>query len=531
MDYPKSVPNVGLVDGQFADENPATGQVGSLIPSAWGNAVTQELLNVIKAAGFAPAEGQTNQLLKAIQGLVSQGIKNSVRVATTGAIALSGVQTIDAIVLVAGDRVLVKNQASGAQNGIYVAAAGAWTRALDADESVEVKPGMLVGVDAGTVNGGSVWRLSNATPPTLGATALTFEQVFGKTGVVAGSYKSVTVGADGRVTGGTNPTTLGGYDITDAYTKTQADSLLSGKANKATTLAGYGITDALRAGDYGSPTASTARHFRITANVEDGATSWNALVNEGVHWNLVKGSNPDGPGGAEHYYCKTYVRLPWNSSTGTGALQQFAEPYATPTGVSEYWYRGLNGSTWSPWIKIQTSADHATQAQAEVNSEAAASSSVWMSPLRVLQAISNRVVQATEAVVGIAKIATQALTNAGADDTSIVTPKKLRFGFNINLGTNGYIVLPSWMLGLIFQWGRVATPTADVDYAVTFPLAFPAAVRSIQVSYGYSGSRVNDGIVAQVGDYTLQGFQANRQDIGATTSVPSAYISYFAVGY
>ncbi|WP_065759235.1 tail fiber protein [Pseudomonas defluvii] len=288
MDYPKSVPNVGLVDGQFADENPATGQVGSLIPSAWGNAVTQELLNVIKAAGFAPAEGQTNQLLKAIQGLVSQGIKNSVRVATTGAIALSGVQTIDAIVLVAGDRVLVKNQASGAQNGIYVVAAGAWVRALDADESVEVKPGMLVGVDAGTVNGGSVWRLSNATPPTLGATALTFEQVFGKTGVVAGSYKSVTVGTDGRVTGGTNPTTLAGFGITDAFTKAESNAamqaaiaalvgsapssldvlselaaalgndpnfattmlnLLAGKANKGTTLAEYGITDAVKFAD------------------------------------------------------------------------------------------------------------------------------------------------------------------------------------------------------------------------------------------------------------------------------------------
>ena len=216
MDYPKSVPSVGLVNGKFVDEDPGAGTPGSLIPSAWGNAVTQELLNVIEAAGFAPAEDQTNQLLKAIQGLVSQGIKNSVRVATTGPIALSGVQTIDAIVLVAGDRVLVKNQASGAQNGIYVVAAGAWVRALDADESFEVKPGMLVGVDAGTVNGGSVWRLSNAEPPTLGTTALTFEQAFGKTGVVAGSYRSVKVGADGRVTEGTNPTTLAEYGITDA---------------------------------------------------------------------------------------------------------------------------------------------------------------------------------------------------------------------------------------------------------------------------------------------------------------------------
>ncbi|TDV60114.1 glycine-rich domain-containing protein [Pseudomonas sp. LP_7_YM] len=67
MDYPKSVPNVGLVNGKFVDENTATGVVGSLIPSTWGNAVTDELLAVIKAAGLAPDEGNNGQLLVAIK--------------------------------------------------------------------------------------------------------------------------------------------------------------------------------------------------------------------------------------------------------------------------------------------------------------------------------------------------------------------------------------------------------------------------------------------------------------------------------
>lgn len=68
MDYPKSVPNVGLVAGKFIDENTLTGAVGSLIPSAWGNSVTDEILAVIKAAGIEPAEAETDQLLKAIRG-------------------------------------------------------------------------------------------------------------------------------------------------------------------------------------------------------------------------------------------------------------------------------------------------------------------------------------------------------------------------------------------------------------------------------------------------------------------------------
>lgn len=74
MDYPKSVPNVGLVNGKFVDENTATGQVGSLIPSSWGNAITDELLNVIQAGGEQPAENDNDQLLAAIKAIVRDSI-------------------------------------------------------------------------------------------------------------------------------------------------------------------------------------------------------------------------------------------------------------------------------------------------------------------------------------------------------------------------------------------------------------------------------------------------------------------------
>ncbi|MGE7959088.1 hypothetical protein ACQKQA_21335 [Pseudomonas sp. NPDC089530] len=70
MDYPKSIPSVGLVNGWFVDENPLLGTPGSLIPAAWGNGVTQEILNVIKAAGLAPDEAKNDQLALAIAALV-----------------------------------------------------------------------------------------------------------------------------------------------------------------------------------------------------------------------------------------------------------------------------------------------------------------------------------------------------------------------------------------------------------------------------------------------------------------------------
>uniref|UniRef100_UPI003F583D6A hypothetical protein n=1 Tax=Pseudomonas purpurea TaxID=3136737 RepID=UPI003F583D6A len=62
MDYPKSVPSAGLVNGAFVDENPVAGTPGSLIPAAWGNGVTEEITNVIKAASLVPSEGDSSQL-------------------------------------------------------------------------------------------------------------------------------------------------------------------------------------------------------------------------------------------------------------------------------------------------------------------------------------------------------------------------------------------------------------------------------------------------------------------------------------
>ncbi|WP_339476449.1 hypothetical protein [Pseudomonas fluorescens] len=69
MDYPKSVPSVGLVDGKFVDEDALAGTPGSLIPAQWGNAVTEEMLNVLMAAGLAPDELNNSQLLLAISRL------------------------------------------------------------------------------------------------------------------------------------------------------------------------------------------------------------------------------------------------------------------------------------------------------------------------------------------------------------------------------------------------------------------------------------------------------------------------------
>lgn len=112
---------------------------------------------------------------KVLDELNKRDAKQSVRVATTAAIALNGLQNIDGVALVAGDRVLVKDQAAGAENGIYVAAAGAWSRAADADSGTKLTAGATVPVEAGTTNADTIWMVKTDGAIIVGATAIAFQ--------------------------------------------------------------------------------------------------------------------------------------------------------------------------------------------------------------------------------------------------------------------------------------------------------------------------------------------------------------------
>lgn len=114
-------------------------------------------------------------------------IRASCRAATTTNITLSGAQTIDGVSVIAGNRVLVKNQSTGSQNGIYVCAAGAWSRATDADSDAEVTAGMFTWIEEGTTNGDSGWVLTTDDPITVGTTTLTFVQFSGAGQITAGA--------------------------------------------------------------------------------------------------------------------------------------------------------------------------------------------------------------------------------------------------------------------------------------------------------------------------------------------------------
>lgn len=113
-------------------------------------------------------------------------VKDHVRAATTANITLSGTQTIDGVAVVAGNRVLVKNQTAGENNGIYDAASGSWTRSTDADTSGEVTTGMFTFVTEGTVSANVGYILNTPAVITLGTTALSFVQFSAAGQVTAG---------------------------------------------------------------------------------------------------------------------------------------------------------------------------------------------------------------------------------------------------------------------------------------------------------------------------------------------------------
>lgn len=165
-----------------------------------------------RATNVADPSANTDAANKQYVDNVARGLrwKDAVRVATTAngalATAYANGQSVDGVALVTGDRVLLKNQTTGSENGIYiVAASGAPTRALDADGGTELAPGTAVTVTEGTTNGDKVFILTTDGTVTIGTTAQTWSQLGGgatytaSNGVqlVGSDFRAVAAGSGG----------------------------------------------------------------------------------------------------------------------------------------------------------------------------------------------------------------------------------------------------------------------------------------------------------------------------------------------
>ena len=615
--------------------------------------------------------------------------KQSVRVAATGNVVLSGAQQVDGVAVVAGDRVLLPSQTLAKDNGLWIVANGDWVRATDANTSAKVTPGLTVMVEEGVVNGDSLWHLTTNAPITLGTTALQFKMLAGRTGIAAGTYKSLTVDEYGRATAGANPETLAGLGIKDSYTKAEVEAMiakasalpvgsivafpvdapppgfleldnsvkssatypdlsayLGGKFNKGDEGVGnFRLPEArgefLRGWDHGRGVdagrglgswqaddnkshAHTVTRMQAFANAS-GSNPSAVVVDNGntaVMTNFAAGFNSSG--GAEarpRNIAVMWCIKAWNAPVNQGTIDvaalakeverlKSAVPVgavlAFPVGIVAPGYLELDGSVQSiatypdlaaylgtkfnkgdegagnfrlpdsrgeflrGWdhgrgadparaigsyqlgtltafdsntpggASVDTLRCSPAQAQADVYRSTdypgvgitytASDLSVgeypveggvtrprnlavmwcikaWNAPVNQgnidIAAFSALAQRASETNQGTAKVATQSQVNSSSDDSVIVTPKKLRFGFEASLAPNGYIVFPSWLGGLMLQWGQASMQGTTQTFS--YPTAFRSQVYQMVATDAGSGAHSLGATAITLASFTAYG--------------------------
>jgi hypothetical protein len=255
--------------------------IGATVPS------TGVFTNIATTTGqvtTSPTSG-TDIANKLYVDTVAQGLnpKQAVKCATTIAITLSGLQTIDTYTTLSGDRVLVKNQGTASENGIYIASASAWTRATDMDVWAEV-PGAYMVVLNGSVNANTGWVSTSSETGTINVTPITFVQFSGtgtyyagtgltlssntfsitNTGVTAAAYGSAsktltaTVNAQGQLT------VLADTNIAIANTQVSGLGTMSTQSASSVAITGGTIDGTTIGGSVAGAVTGTT----ITANTQ-----------------------------------------------------------------------------------------------------------------------------------------------------------------------------------------------------------------------------------------------------------------------
>lgn len=261
-----------LAVGYISTSKLVTNGTGVNLPSLTASTVPYlDASKYLVSSSVTPTElgylsGATSNLQSQINGLIA-GLswKVSVRCATTtnGTLttAFANGQTVDGVVLATGDRILLKNQTTGADNGIYtVNASGAPTRATDMDTSAEALQATVF-VRQGTTNADTQWTCTNDSV-TLGTTALTWAQVSGSGTYSAGSGLTLTGNVFSIASGAITNTMLAdatlqafaNYNMNGLICQTAADTW----AQRTITGPAAGITVSNGDGVSGNPTLALA---------------------------------------------------------------------------------------------------------------------------------------------------------------------------------------------------------------------------------------------------------------------------------
>jgi hypothetical protein len=265
----------------------ASAAINALLPvqtSANGLVLSSDGTNVLWAS-LIPAQTNNANSFLTTNGTTTSwavpGVKTVLCATTANLTSLAGTLTIDGVSVVAGNRVLVKDQTATAANGIYVVAAGSWARADDASTAAEIA-GSFVNIQSGTANGGTQYVTTFKSSNALGTDAMTWNSVvsgtitsgvttisFSGTGLTPATATSGAVAVAGTLdadNGGTGQSSYAVGDILYASTSTALSKLSDVAVGNALISGGVGV-----APSYGKIGLTT--HVSGTLPVANGGTN------------------------------------------------------------------------------------------------------------------------------------------------------------------------------------------------------------------------------------------------------------------
>ena len=242
--------------------------------------------------------GSTDIANKAYVDSVAQGLdaKASCVAATTAEITLSGAQTIDGVSVIAGDRVLVKNQTLSQNNGIYLCASGAWTRTSDADTWDELTSAFTF-IEQGTTNADTGYVCTANAGGTLGTTALPWSQFSGAGTFTAGTGLTLTGSVFSLTSpvavanGGTGLTSLGSGVATFLGTPSSANLAAAVTDETGSGALVFATSPTLVTPALGTPSAIVLTNASGTASININGTVGATTPTTGVFTALTVNDN------------------------------------------------------------------------------------------------------------------------------------------------------------------------------------------------------------------------------------------------
>ncbi len=345
----------------------------------------------------------------------------------------------------------------------------------------------------------------------------------------AGTYTKVTVNDRGVFMSGSNPTTLAGFGIKDTYTKTEIEAMIAQASALPVGATVAFPLDKVAPGflELDGSVKSIAVYPDLAAFLgtafnkgDEGAGNFRLPDSRGEFlrgWDHGRGVDAGRAVGSWQVGTATYgdgdgQNLPVPNMNNAAHVRVLGLEYDTAPAVPE------------PITVLATATATTSLLMDGVQAPGTAYNGVdfmrsrprniavvwcikaWNAPINQgnidVAALAALATQATEIKLGTAKIATQAQVDAGTDDTTVVTPKKLRQGFMANLSPNGYQKLPS---GLIEQWGTL-TLQDNSESTVVLPTVFPNAILGLVAASGHAGA-------AGAGEFSAAGARKNGSSL------------------